>query len=202
MEELIFPSVTVGIVVTREDQYERAVTSVKRQIYPGELDIHVLDNTEKKLSIGAAYNEIAEKADGEWVMYLGDDDEIVPEYLLSLMIFALQMGANNPVCSTSHCTLYNAKEDVRHYERIPTGMWRKDYVLDKRFDEDLVRYVDTDFLTRAGKDEEVSVLLAAWNFGYFYFQHDDNISGNKYELEKGAGTKLENIYVGGVRDIR
>jgi hypothetical protein len=70
-----------------------------------------------------------------------------------LMIFALQMEANNPVCSTSHCTLYNDQEDVRHYERIPTGMWRKDYVIAHRFNEDLKKYVDTDFLVRTGKDD-------------------------------------------------
>jgi glycosyltransferase involved in cell wall biosynthesis len=202
MDTITFPSVTIGIVVTREDKYEAAVASAQRQIYPGELDIQILDNTEKKLSIGAAYNQLAETCDGEWIMYLGDDDELVPEYILSLMIFALQMQANNPVCSTSHCTLYNDQEDVRHYERIPTGMWRKDYVIAHRFNEDLKKYVDTDFLVRTGKDDEVSVLLAAWQFGYFYYQHHDNISGNKYELEKDVGQKIGNMVVGGVRDTR
>jgi hypothetical protein len=38
----------------------------------------------KDLSIGAAYNKLAETCEGEWIMYLGDDDELVPEYILSL----------------------------------------------------------------------------------------------------------------------
>jgi glycosyltransferase involved in cell wall biosynthesis len=202
MEELNFPSVTIGIVVTRKEKYERAVNSASLQVYPGDIDIHLLDNTEKKMSIGAAYNKLADECEGEWILYLGDDDEIVPGYVLSLMVYMLQMKENNPVCSTSHCTLYGEDYEERHCERIPTGMWKKSYVVENRFDETLDRYVDTEFFERTDRDGNVNILLASWQFGYFYQQHNNNISGNKIEIEGDVGAKIGGIIRGCVRDLR
>ena len=201
MKELIFPHITIGIVVTREDKYEEACKSARHQIYPGDIDVHILDNTEKDFSIGAAYNKLAEECEGEWIMYLGDDDEIVPEYLLSLMVFAQRLNVE-PVCVTSHCTLYGKDMDQRHYERIPTGMWKKEYVIKERFDEEMVRYVDSEFFNRANNDDEASIALCAWQAGYFYQQHKSNISGNKIEIEPKTGYVLDNIYVGSIRDLK
>jgi len=201
MKELEFPSVTIGIVVTRVDKYEAAIRSAKQQIYPSDIEVFVLDNQEKDLSIGAAYNKLADECEGEWIMFLGDDDEIVPEYILSLMSLALRMDAN-PVCVTSHCTLYDETSEQRHYERIPTGMWKKSYIMEKRFNEDMPKYVDSEFFDRANKDEDVDILLCAWQAGYFYQQHKENVSGNKIEAEPKTGKILDSIYVGSVRDLR
>jgi hypothetical protein len=50
--------------------------------------------------------------------------------------------------------------------------------VEKRFDESLKKLVDIEFFDRADKDE-VSRILVDWHYGYFYRQHDGNVSGRK-----------------------
>ena len=62
----------------------------------------------------------------------------------------------------------------------PTGFWKPEFVTKHRFDETLIRQVDTEFIDRANKAGEGVMMRLPWIVGYYYRQHDKNISGNKF----------------------
>ena len=169
---------TIGIVVTRKDMVKDAIASAQKQVYNGKLWIQVLNNTNFDLTIGQAFNKIADTARGEWILYLGDDDIITPDYCSSLMTALVYPPDENPVCITSHSTYYSKTKQVRK-DTVPTGIWKKSYVREKRFDEERKNQVDTEFYRRADKDESISRIIVDWHYGYFYRQHGGNVSGSK-----------------------
>jgi glycosyltransferase involved in cell wall biosynthesis len=169
---------TIGIVVTREDMLKEAIKSAKRQVYNGKIWIQLLDNTEYRYSIGEAFNKIADTAKGEWILYMGDDDIITPDYCSSLMTALFYPPDKNTVCITSNSTYFNENEQGRK-DTVPTGIWKKSYVRENRFDEDRKNQVDTEFYRRADSDDEISRIIVDWHYGYFYRQHPGNVSGSK-----------------------
>ncbi len=169
---------TIGIVITRPTKVKEAIDSARAQIYNGKINIHTVDNVGRQVSIGKAFNTIADRAKGKWILYLGDDDIITPDYCSSLMTALLYPPDPNPVSITSYSTYFDDKRQKRK-DTIPTGIWRKDYVVEKKFDEDLKKLVDIDFFNRADRDDTVSRILVDWHYGYFYRQHDGNVSGRK-----------------------
>jgi len=183
-----FPVITVGIVRgrTNEDWFNLAVASVSQQIYRSfaEIDLVVIENFDRKKTIGACYNEIAERAKGDWVFYLGDDDHIAPEYLLSLMLRYFQVLKTQKdktvVNLVSYSIKFNKKIKVNS-SKSPTGMWRRDYVRNNKFDETLLKYVDTEMFKRLNLSDKYYPAVASNQYGYYYRQHDDNVSGNKIE---------------------
>jgi len=192
-----FPKITVGIVHSRDGVtstgtlwLEKAVNSVHKQLCPSEIELIVIDNMDRKKSIGKCYNEIVEQADGEWVFFLGDDDYMKADYLSALIAWVVELNMADEstyVQVSAYCTAFSTDMidgKILHVplQRIPQGMWLKEYVLKNKFDETLKRYVDTDLYDRANNDPDVNLALADWNFGYYYRQHDGefaNVSGNK-----------------------
>ena len=205
-----FPKITVGIVHSRdgmtiygESWLDKAVSSVKKQLCPSEIDLIVIENMDHKKSIGKCYNEITDQAKGEWVFFLGDDDYIKPEYLTSLIswVMELQLSGAEPAESyvqvSGYCMAFSTDiikgETLKvPLQRIPQGMWLRSYLLENKFDETLEKYVDTELYGRADEDPDVSLVVVDWNFGYYYRQHDGefaNVSGNKLKeyIEQNEG---------------
>jgi len=181
--ELIFPKVAIGIVKTREHLVADAIKSAERQLYPEDIDIVVIDNLDKKKSIGKCYNEIAEKTEADWIMYLGDDDIIVPTYIITLIARLLELSVDdkyNVVCLTTYCILYNDKSN-KQLNRVVQGMWNRKYVLENRYDETLDKLVDIDLFRRTNEREDLTIALVPYMNGYYYGQGTDNISGNKFD---------------------
>jgi len=183
------PVITVGIVRGRDNQkwFDIALNSVYKQVYRNyiELDVVVLENFDRSKSIGKCYNEIAEKAKGDWVFYLGDDDHIVPEYLLSLVLMFYQMKklhtSKKIVNIVSYSTIFGEGHTKEISTKSPTGMWLKDYVLANPFDETLKSAVDTEMFKRLNLSDVYYPCVAAHQYGYYYRQHKDNVSGNKFD---------------------
>jgi glycosyltransferase involved in cell wall biosynthesis len=182
------PTITVGIVKGRDNQHwlDLAVKSVSNQLYLKfqELELIIIDNIDRKKSIGRCFNEIAEKAKGDWVFYLGDDDHIVPEYLVSLMLRYNQSKKNNKtkeiVNIISLSTIFNkTRKEVS--TKSPTGIWNTQYVLDNPFNEELKRWVDTEMFKRLDMSDLYFPCVASHQYGYYYRQHEDNVSGNKFD---------------------
>ena len=74
-------------------------------------------------------------------------------------------------------------------------MWKTDYVKEVRFDETLKNLVDTEMFHRTNKIDKGVLLLAEHNFGYYYRQHSDNVSGNKFDIiEKHKNKEKENLF--------
>jgi len=181
----MFIPITVGIVNSRNnDDFKFALESIERSFYhPDMVELYVVDNIDKKLSIGAAFNQIADNAKNEWVFYLGDDDFISNDYLLSLAIGYKTFKEKNPdvdpVVISTKLMLFNEKERLA-IDAVPQGMWSRDYVRKHRFDETLKKWVDSEFYERVMKMGD-RVIVLNHQYGYYYRQHDNNVSGNKFE---------------------
>jgi len=210
-----FPKITVGIVHSRNGMttdgvttwFQKAKNSVKKQLCPSDIELIIIENMDRKKSIGKCYNEIIKRAKGEWVFFLGDDDYIMPDYLTALISWVVELqhvGHDKPsryIHVSGYCMAFSTEivEGQVHkvpLQRLPQGMWKRSYVLKNKFNENLRRYVDTDLYDRADKDPKATLVTVDWNFGYYYRQHDGefaNVSGNKIreyiEAEKEGAKK-------------
>jgi len=187
-----FPKVSVGVLNSRGGElFDFCKHSIERQIYLNEIDLVVFDNTNNEHTIGYGYNRIAEQAKHDWLLYVGDDDFIARTYILNLMAY-LQTNLDRPdfpdkeklVAVVSCLMLYNNETCIRTPLTIaPTGMIKRDFILEHKFDEELIRYVDTEFYDRAIKKNGMTSLVASTEYGYYYRQHGKNISGNKFAFK-------------------
>jgi len=185
--EAPYPTLTIGIVQTRRKYMNTLLNSLRNQNYPLAVDIY--DNLTKEKSIGECFNALADRCQTEWIMYVGDDDALAEDYVLSVMDVARNRDKmyNNVISVLSGAMLIGDDGKRILSEACPTGAWRADAVRKYRFDETLVRQVDTDFLRRVADNPEQKVIIRApWICGYYYRQHDKNISGNKFT--EGANT--------------
>lgn len=84
VKNMIKLSILIPTIEGREEQYKSLVTSLHQQ-YNGE-DVEVLtlkDN--KEMSIGEKRNNLLEKANGEYLCFIDDDDAVSDNYILLLL---------------------------------------------------------------------------------------------------------------------
>jgi len=185
--------ITIGIVQSRDNEWVKAaLKSASGQIYPIDYSIKVFDNREKKYSVGKAYNELTKMIKTDWVLFLGDDDYLMPDYMLSLAVryFQAEIGDEQPldrvVCITSYATLFDGERKAKQLNaKIVQGTWRVDYLKAHPFNEKMKKHVDVDLLKRTIENEEFFILLNSWNSGYYYRSHPGQISGEKFEKQDG-----------------
>jgi hypothetical protein len=174
------PTLTIGIVQTRKKYINVLLNSIALQNYPVKVDI--LDNFAKEKTIGACYNELADRCDTDFICYVGDDDVLGEDYIESVMNTYIRRRYmyRNIIGLMTGATLFNEEGKQQYTSSFPTGFWKTEYAKAVRFDESLVRQVDTDFLKRVGNDPNATIIKMSWLVGYYYRQHDKNISGNKF----------------------
>jgi len=184
-----YPKITLGMVNSRNNHYpQEAIESMRRTLYPlweEKININILQNLNKELTIGKAFNRLAQDAKGEWIMYIGDDDKIARTMLFNYAVYLLTNAESNPdkevVCVTGNIILFDDKKEKRqHLQSSPTGMWNVEYLKNNPFDETLERYVDTEMFARTLNENKKTILYAATDYGYYYRQHANNVSGNKF----------------------
>ena len=193
----MFIPITVGVVISRDnDDVERCLNSIRRQVTPSEVTIVVVKNIGRLKSIGWCYNQLAQQAKDDWILYVGDDDLISRTYLYNLAVFLdtvkERFPDEDPVALTTHLMLMSHETGtikLAPIEVAPTGMWRKDYLLENPFDESLTRWVDTELYVRA-IEQDKTIITDQTNYGYYYRQHNDNVSGNKFTERKSVMNKL------------
>ena len=175
---------SVVIVDSRSKKHpewvKECIDSVKRQTVE-DLEVIVLDNTERMFSIGRMYNEGLEKATGDWVLYVNDDDYISDDYCASLIAFIEKTIKEEPemVIATSGATFFDEVTNLRSVKmNSPIGAWKRDYFLVNKFDESLTRYIDVECSNRA-RDAGKKICVMPWHFGYYYRSHPGQISGKK-----------------------
>jgi len=73
---------------------------------------------ENNLGYDGTFNEVTRRASGEWIIYMGDDDEFVPEALDKMALFLGEHPELGYVMK-SHYTVYddNKKEPFRYYKK-------------------------------------------------------------------------------------
>lgn len=177
---MVLPSLSVGIVKTRNQYLPQLMNSIAMQDYP--CNVIILDNTDKTKSIGKCFNELAEKCKTDFILYVGDDDVLAEDYISSAM-YAYARRQNlyqNVSAILTGATIFDDNGRREYSGSYPTGFWNPEFVTKHRFDETLIRQVDTEFISRANKVGEGVMMRLPWIVGYYYRQHDKNISGNKF----------------------
>ncbi|MBC8486564.1 MAG: glycosyltransferase family 2 protein [Bacteroidetes bacterium] len=193
-----FAKMTLAVINSREKYIQECVNSLNRIIYPQmneKIDIKIFKNykkgkTDKNVnirSIGEALNGLVEKAEGEWILFVGDDDMIARTLPFNYAVYLITYQEKHPkdfddvVCVTGNMILINDLDNKReHLQSCPTGLWRREYLLKNKFDEKLKRYVDTDMFAKTLSNNK-KILYAATDYGYYYRQHTGNVSGNKFD---------------------
>ncbi len=174
-------TLTIAIVQTRKKYLNSLLHGLTLQ--DTEIKVDILDNFEKDKSIGQCYNILADRCTTDWICYVGDDDVIAEDYVDNVMkaYYRRQNMYKNPVALLTGSTLFDEKGAKKITSAFPTGFWKADFVRATRFDETLVRQVDTEFATRVIKSgKDISIIKMDWIVGYYYRQHTSNISGNKF----------------------
>lgn len=180
------PLVTIVCINSRlrsNRQFVReAFTSFREQDY-GNLEIVTVENLDKLITVGKGFNEGVKKAKGEYILFVGDDDVITYDYVGTLVIMMEKFKSDPKVVGvTSYLTMFNVgldgvmKKEPR--DLIPTGMWKRSWLLENPFKEYLTRFVDTELMERA---KELGFLQPAcdWHYGYYYRSHPAQVSGHK-----------------------
>lgn len=192
---LDFHKISVGVLQSRSDYINDCVQSVANQLYPNQfIDLVLVNNLDKSLSIGAGYNLIAKKAKADWILFLGDDDMIAQTYLFNLNAFLFFLKKRYPsyvlTAIVTHLILFNSERKIG-IDVIPTGMWNKDFLLANPFNEKLKRYVDTDLFARVKNMSGVTIARDDTNHGYYYRQHENNVSKNKFTSKTAIIKEIE-----------
>jgi len=184
------PFISVVFVVTRiesqRDVVVDALKSLKTQIYPN-YEIVMIENFKKIKTIGKCFNEGVQQSNGEWVLFFADDDVIAPEYLASIGGAIRQRDSEDIICISTNITMFNETEQTK-MNKIPTGAWKRDFLLENPFIEWANKYVDSEMFQRVSKLNK-SVMILKHNHGYFYRSHSGQASGMK--LVDESATDLE-----------
>lgn len=195
--EKYLPLITIATVVTRlktnPDYVQSCFDSIRDQSYSN-IEHIVIDNNDKLLTIGKAYNEAVKKAKGEYVLFIGDDDFITTDYVSSLVDAINNKYNENIVGATSYLTMFRQMktgEVIQEQKRlIPTGMWNRKFLLENPFLEYLNKYVDTELMERA-KNMGYYQICVTHCYGYFYRSHEFQTSGFK-TLSNEEGKSVNN----------
>jgi len=176
------PTISVVIIDSRShtnpEWVEKAIDSVREQSLEN-IELIILDNKERNRSIGRLYNQGIEEAKADWVYLLGDDDYISPDFLASIKTFIDKFADEDVVMCSTYSTFFDDEKKIMSAKtKSPFGCCRKSYFLEHKFDETLVNYIDVDAYARL-KEDGKKMIACKWHFGYYYRQHNDNVSGRK-----------------------
>ena len=182
-------SFTVGIVWSREDYIEEAINSIRNQDYKGIIDIIICDNRDRAKSIGECFNSIAEKSDKDVIFFLGDDDFVDKEYIriLNRIYGGLSdqyPGKYFPSVSTFMKIFDSGSDKCKKIDAVCTGSYARHYLLENKFNEELIRFVDCELFDNYEETLGYSGAITKGYYGYYYRQHAGNTSGNEIKVDK------------------
>lgn len=192
------PLITIGVIISRlarrPDYVKQCLDSIRKQTYKN-IEVITVDNDDKLITIGKAFNTVARKGKGEYVLYIGDDDYIAPDYVGSLVAMLKENLDNDKIAGvSSYLTMFKTSGEqvlAEHRTLVPTGMWKREIILEEQFREYLTKYVDSEFADRIRAKGYIQ-LIAEHNYGYFYRAHEQQISGFKtFSNENGHSVNTE-----------
>ncbi len=194
------PIVSIVVINSRgrkePQMLQECYESIRTQTYPN-IEPIVVNNIERIMTIGKAFNDAVKIAKGEWILFVGDDDRITPDYVQSLMAFAHSNGNEEMVGVSSFLTMFtgtNGTMKAEPRDLAVTGMWKKEYLVQYPFAEYLTKYVDTDLMQQT-EQRGLKQGCMRWHYGYFYRAHKDQVSGYKALIlqDKYASWRTEGV---------
>ena len=177
-----------------EEWLKKATDSLEIQTYGIEnLEVLVVDNKDRKKSIGKAWNEAIAQAKGKYCFFLGDDDFIQPAYIDSLCstLKETKKEIPNVACCTAFVTRFEGEgkhTKINKSDTYATGMIETEYARAHPFNEERINRVDTLWYS----ENRNNVTMAYWNNGYFYRGHSNQIS--KCGI-MNAGQQFDNVFL-------
>jgi glycosyltransferase involved in cell wall biosynthesis len=187
-EPRTLPSIDVVVVNSRgvdNPWFKHAVRSVHGQSYP--CGLLIVDNNDRALSIGAAYNMAVQESNADLICFLGDDDWMEPDLVASMeacMDMARRQNDGVVIHLTTFCTAVIEHLGKMGQVQLPhMGMFRRDFLLEHPFNEELEKNVGGEMFRRLndtskflGKPVTAAVVH---HYGYMYRQHIGQASGMK-----------------------
>lgn len=186
------PKVDIIMAQIRPDDHPwvaDAKRSVAEQSYPN-LGLIVVDNLDRSLTIGSAWNAAVAHSDADMVLLLGDDDALSAD-LVSSMVHGwqhLQQQAPNLVHMTTHCTVVDdISRATLHAPVQHTGMFLRRYLVDDPFDADLDRHVGHAKLRAISEAQKAlgqpMSMAILHHYGYIYRQHAFMTNGRPIRIQ-------------------
>ena len=176
------PKVSIIVVNTRQlgqaDYVSQCMASLREQSYPN-IEIVVVKNYEKLYTVGKCWNDGIRASKGDYLLFVGDDDYLSPDYVASLASIVVINPEDNHF--STHLTMFCEKGKGHEYELkplIPTGLWRKDYLIENPPIETMVKFVDVKMIDGL-RDKKLKQHVLKWHHGYFYRSHAGQVSGRK-----------------------
>jgi len=182
---LKFNPISIGILNSRKEYINECINSVTGQFYPNKfMELIIVKNLDKEYKIGEGYNEIVKRSKNNWILFLGDDDMIARTYLFNVNAFLNHMQNkhldSDIVAVVTHAILIDETRKIS-LDIIPTGTWNRDFLIKNPFDEKLCKYVDSEMFARTNSMIDKFIIRDDTNYGYYYRQHSNNVSKNKFK---------------------
>jgi len=176
-KEINQPLISIVVVDSRSDTHvewvDTCVQSIRNQNIPVELIL--VNNVGRKRSIGECFNLGVKEAKCDWVAFVGDDDYVSFDYaeVLWRWINDKEVKRQRVVSVATYMTAFdNDSGDHFPLTRQSTGAWRRDYLLEYPFNEELKGGIDREYIEEAQKRNDM-MLCIKYYFGYFYRKHKD-----------------------------
>ena len=186
------PLLSVIVIDSRSDNHpdwvNTSIKSVEAQDIP--IEMIVVNNIGRKHTIGKCWNIGVKQANCDWVVMIGDDDYINFDYCRTLnnWINDVKNRGSNVVNVATYMTFFENETGKRTFKaQQSTGAWRKDYLLQYPFNEELKSGVDREYIEESIKRGSLALLIEYY-FGYYYRKfpkdYDYSCAGEVTFIEK------------------
>ena len=155
------------------DWVQTCIRSINSQTQ--EIETIVVNNIGRKKSIGKCFNEGVKAARNDWVVFVGDDDYVAPDYadILLRYINESRIKSSRVVNVATYMTAFNNDTGQKTaLARQSTGAWKREYLLKHPFNEDLEKGIDREYIEETVKRGDL-IAVIEYYFGYFYRRHSD-----------------------------
>jgi len=173
--------------------FQECMDSIQNQKYPGRLDVIVVENFDRKKSIGKCWNEAAQQSDHDLCLFVGDDDTINADlvFVLTTTLEQAEKSVNQIAGVTSFVTLFDDKTEA-YQNKTHTGMFYRKHLLKHPFDEKLKKLVDRKYIDHIN-DLGFAYIIYPFYYGYRYRQHTGKTAG-RYILNDEKAKSETDIY--------
>jgi len=172
------PVITVGIIHSRDEFYDDCIGSIRTFVKYPHIKVVVIDNHDNHLTVGAAHNELVRRAPSDYILFLGDDDMLLPE-CVSMMAEAIDTHRLMQVsCWTTAIDENN--NIIGYLQTAPAGIWHKRIIEEAGwFDEKRKMQIDFEFAQRVRESGIIDKFHIIPKYRYAYRLHDGCISGKR-----------------------
>jgi glycosyltransferase involved in cell wall biosynthesis len=190
-----YPSVAIVVINSRGGHlFQECMESIQQQKYPGRLDVIVVENFDRKKSIGKCWNEAVRQSDHDLCLFVGDDDTINADlvFVLTTTLEQAERSVNQIAGVSSFVTVFDDKKEG-YQNKTHTGMFYREHLLKHPFDEKLKKLVDRKYIDHIN-DLGFAYIIYPFYYGYRYRQHAGKTAG-RYILNDEKAKSQTDIYV-------